>query len=572
MAQAYRYPLTRVCLRSGTRTLPLAMLHLFPEEGAITAVDNETGAEYELELTGPRVLAGLSGLYAAHDPEVNDELHVTPLGDGRFGFDVVSRVRRSQATTTTALAGVLDELAAAGVPVTAAEVHALFPTLPDGFDLEPYLASDPRFVQRNGRWQSAAAETEESELEPESPKPARLSTEAPVAAAELVEVAVGGTAVAQATAAGGGAGSAARAGEQVRGEAGGEGAGGTTRASEPLAAEQPPLWQEGGSAAIWQGFAASAERPAPRGGEAPGSRQVHERRVPEPARAVEEPLDDADLTALELAQRLRRVLEPLGYRATPLGGGQMTLTADLGRRQYEVHAQLLPSGERLDWAALLAKRRTSSARFLAVFGDHRDLLRLTSPAELARATLWSWEALDRLRVLHGTVPVSPIDLESHFDRDGLFESGLDRFEQGVAARVAERGATSQVLTRLGQMRAPSVFLLEELATDAGMSRDAVLRILERLSEAPFHLVARVDQGEFLLRVRVADALTGLAAYAVSLKERLPSRKHERLTGLDDEPAESGGAEAAADAVDGEGGPASARLGEEHGPLGDSLRA
>ncbi len=567
MAQAYRYPLTRVCLRSGTMTLPLAMLHLFPEDGAITAVDNETGAEYELELTGPRVLAGLAGLYAAHALEVNDELHVTPLGGGRFGFDVVSRVRRAKADTTTALAAVLDELAGAGVPVTEAEVHALFPTLPAGFDIGPYLAADPRFVQRNGRWQSAAAEEEEVAPEPAAPPPSRLSTEAPVAASELVEVIVGDPAPARVA-----AGNAPTGAEQAMGRAGAEDA--TSQPGEPHAAQQPLLWQEGGSAAIWQGFTASAEQPALSSTDTPGLRQVHERRVPEPARAAEEPLDDADLTALELAQRLRRVFEPLGYRASPLGGGQMTLTADLGRRQYQVHVQLLPSGERLDWAALLAKRRSSSARFLAVFGDHRDLLRLTSPAELARATLWSWEALDRLRVLHGTVPVSPIDLESHFERDGLFESGLDRFEQGVAARVAERGATSQVLTRLGQMRAPSVFLLEELAADANMSRDAVLRILERLSEAPFHLVARVDQGEFLLRVRVADALTNLAAYAVSLKERLPTRKHERLTGLDDDPAEFTAAGTDPDVTDAEdeAGPGSARLGEEHGPLGDSLRA
>ncbi len=164
-------------------------------------------------------------------------------------------------------------------------------------------------------------------------------------------------------------------------------------------------------------------------------------------------------------------------------------------------------------------------------GDHADLLRLTNPAELARATLWSWEALERLRVLHATVPVTPIDLESHFSSDGLFEQGLTRFEQSVAARVAERGATSEVLAHLAVMRAPTVFLLEDLASDVDMSRQAVLRILERLGEAPFHLVAKVDQGEFLLRQPVTQALTGLAAYANSLRDRLPGTKREVLTGL-----------------------------------------
>ncbi len=525
MAKAYRYPLTRVCLRGGTMTLPLAMLQLFPEDGQIVAVDNETGEEYALELTSPRVLAGLGDLYAAHDLEVNDELHVAPLGGGRFGFDVVSRTKRSASTQATALVAILDELATAGVPATEAEVHALYPTLPLGFDVTPYLAADPRFELRNGRWQSAAAEAPEAE---EAPEPARLSATVTAQVTELVEVAAGGAAVTAASDA---------AAQAQHG------------ADRPAAdTQQPALWGAERGSEVWQGFAASAERgtayaeagalPHDR---ASAPRQVHERRTPDRQAPVgggaerdEREPNGGDLVIVELAQRLRTMLEPLGFRIVPLGGGQVTLVADLGRRNYQVHVQLLPTGERLDWASLLAKRRSSTARYLAVIGDHRDLLRLTSPAELARATLWSWEGLERLRVLHGTVPVSPIDLESHFERDGLFESGLQRFEQGVAARVAERGATSEVLTRLANLRAPTVFLLEELATDAGMSRESVLRILERLAEAPFHLVARVDQGEFLLRMRVADALTNIGAYAASLRERLPVRKHERLTGLDDD--------------------------------------
>jgi len=70
-----------------------------------------------------------------------------------------------------------------------------------------------------------------------------------------------------------------------------------------------------------------------------------------------------------------------------------------------------------------------------------------------------------------------------------------------------------------------------------------------LAEAPFHLVARVDQGEFLLRQRVSESLQGLSDYALSLRSRLPSRQRERLTGLSepdlltdaDAPAASAGA-------------------------------
>lgn len=83
------------------------------------------------------------------------------------------------------------------------------------------------------------------------------------------------------------------------------------------------------------------------------------------------------------------------------------------------------------------------------------------------------------------------------------------------------------------MRAPRVFLLEELAGDSGVSRDHVLRVLERLSDAPFHLVARIDQGEFCLRQPVGSALDNFVEYARSLQSRLPNRKRAHVTGTSD---------------------------------------
>ena len=243
--------------------------------------------------------------------------------------------------------------------------------------------------------------------------------------------------------------------------------------------------------------------------------------------------DAAALAAVALSSRLRRAFTRIGYRIEPLATGVLFLHAEMGRRRYKVLVQLLRSRERLDWAGLLSHRRNSPANYLAVVGDHVDLIRLSHPAELARATLWSWEALDRLEELHGSVPVTPLDLESHFARDGLFEQGLKRFEHGVAARVAERGAASEVLTRLARLKAPAVFLLEELAQDVNLSRDVVLRILDRFAEAPMHLVAKVDSGEFLLRQSVDTALAALAAYAESLRQRLPVGRREVITGLDD---------------------------------------
>ena len=242
-----------------------------------------------------------------------------------------------------------------------------------------------------------------------------------------------------------------------------------------------------------------------------------------------EPEDDgASLEATELANRLRAALLPLGFRLEPLGRGQLIVHADMGRRGYRVLVQLLSRTERLDWADLLARRRASGVKHLAVVGDHRDLLRLTNPADLARATMWSWQALDRMSLLHRSVPLSPIELEAHFERDGLFEQGLQRLEATVAKRVADRGAMSEVLARLAVMRSPAVFLLEELAGELGMSRELALRILERLADTPFHLVTKVDAGEFVLRQQVSDALANVADYASSLRARLPVKHVERL--------------------------------------------
>jgi len=540
MAHEYRYPLTRVCLRGGALTLPRTMLGLFPDEGEVVAVDTERDTEYVLEVRGPRSVAGLGELFRAHRLDVNDELLIRRLDDGRYAITPVLRNRAADVGVPEALEVVLDELHEAAVPVTLAEVRALFPDLPEDADVEGALRADGRFAQREGRWQPAARLAQIG---------TRVGADVPTSAADAAEAqeelaAVIAEARAGRQAGGGGAAGGPSASSEAPGSDdgaaralhGAAGVGGAAGDAATRAGVQAGLW---GASGEGTGHAAGhpAGHPAGRAGGASALHgSVTERRVP-PATArpsrlgADDEEDDAAFAASERVSRLRAALTPIGFRLEPVGRGVVHLHAEMGRRGYGVLAQVLPSGERLDWAALLARRRSSSMRYLAVFGDHRDLLRLGNPAELARATLWSWEGLERVRALRRTVAISPADLESHFERDGLFEHGLARFEQAVAERVAERGALSEVFVRLAEMRAPTVFLLEELASDAGMPREQTLRILERLADAPFHLVARVDQGEFLLRQRVSDALQGLSDYASSLRDRLPSRQRERLTGL-----------------------------------------
>ena len=246
-----------------------------------------------------------------------------------------------------------------------------------------------------------------------------------------------------------------------------------------------------------------------------------------------------------LHARARAALLTFGYRAEGASHDQLMAHADMGRRQYSVLVILHAEGARLDLARLTDRRREAGAAYLAVFGAEGDLKRLGEPAGLAGASLWPWEALARALEVSQTVPVSPFDLEPFFRGGGLVGDGLARFERGVGERVGERGDFSAVLTRLAAMKAPAVFLLEDVVADVQMPRDRALKVLELLSQAPFHMVARVDDGEFCLRYGVSEGLLHLSSYALSLRDRLPSRRLERVRGT--HAGKPGGAEKEAEA-------------------------
>ena len=456
----FKYALTRVCLRSGTLTLPGKMLDLFPDEGEFEAVDTTTEEVHELEIQGPRTIAGLGALFAAHDLHVNDQLVIRPLEEGRFAITPIRHERKPEWDRPEVVARFLDDLASEERPLTEGEIRAMYPYVPEHADLGALLASDGRFVRTEGRWRAPAPAAEDA-LEVQGAEPDAMA----------------------------GAVAGGVSGESLHRE---------EEADAPLQMPMTAATRAPSARAKLEGAGLNSEQ------------------TPVDMRAV---------------KRTRGVLEHVGFRVEGLGHGQLMAVADLGRRSYKTLVHALPDGERLDWASLLARRRDTGARYLAVFGDHRDLTRLQSPAELARATLWSWAGVQRMLDLTRTVLISPVDLETHFERGGMFEHGLVRFEQGIAKRVEERGAFSAVLTKLATMRAPAIFLLEDLVVDVDLQRDQLLRILERLGEAPFHLVARIDSGEFCLRYRVSDALGQLSDYALSLRDRLPDRRRNRVVGI-----------------------------------------
>ncbi len=243
-----------------------------------------------------------------------------------------------------------------------------------------------------------------------------------------------------------------------------------------------------------------------------------------------------DLGDATLYTRARSALQAFGFRVQATPHAQLLAHAELGRHQYSALIHLHSEGTKPDWAKLMTRRREAGATYLALFGSHRELLRLQKPAAQSKVTLWSWQGLTRAQDLSESVPMSPFDLEPHFARDGLFEAGLTRFERTVQKRIAERGHFSLVLSRLATMRAPSVFLLDDVLTDVHFPRDQALSVLELLSQAPFHMVSKVGSGEFCLRVNVPETLTHLSDYALTLRNRLPTRRTERLRGTGEEDA------------------------------------
>ncbi|MBW6455775.1 MAG: hypothetical protein K0A98_07795 [Trueperaceae bacterium] len=637
MAEAYRYPLTRICIRTGSLTLPLNLLGVFPERGDVLALDPQKDVEFTLRVDGRRVL-GLGPFFEAHELTVNDELHIRPQEDGRFAITAVLRPRRPDFTRPDVVGRLLDELVEAGLPMSEAEIREMHGELPSGFPLRQALERDARLVLREGRWQprlpeaapadapdlamprvddagerarperrpevakagagerEAAARAErEAAARAEREAAARAEGEDAARARAEVEAALEAQAAREAeimamveadelaqvvgsatAAAGADIGDlleaeqlddarrrtrerlAAHAEDDVQADARrqrdrrrGERAGGED--AESFSWDQPLVRR---LRLPWGRRREEAKEPAseaqpsddPLRLDRLGEPRPVERTAPPAPRVSPAPraglfAADAGLNSASLppgdpakTKRAREAFTTLGYRVEGLAHGQLMLHADYGRRFERVLVHVLPDGQRLDWAALLARRRESGATHMAVVGDHRDLHRLVAPADLAKATLWSWAGLQRVIELSATMPLGPFDLAPHFERDGLFEYGLDRFERTVAKRVQERGTFSAVLERLALMKAPAVFMLEDVAGSADVPREQALRVLERLCDAPWHLVSRVDSGEFCLRYRVHDALDQIGAYAASLRARLPERQRDRVRGLPDDVA------------------------------------
>ena len=153
MAQEFKYALTRMCLKAGQMTLPQKMLEVFPQSGSVTVIDSTRNQEFKIDTEG-RLITGLSGFYKLHALEVNDEVLVRPLEDGRYSFTPNLRPRKADYSKPGTVKKLLDDLAEQATALSEAEIRGLHPDLPSQFNLAGLLIQDGRFSLEAGRWQS----------------------------------------------------------------------------------------------------------------------------------------------------------------------------------------------------------------------------------------------------------------------------------------------------------------------------------------------------------------------------------------------------------------------------------
>ncbi|CAN5901917.1 hypothetical protein BH24DEI2_BH24DEI2_12140 [soil metagenome] len=516
----YKYTLTRYCLRNGQLTLPQSMLELFPSEGSFKVLDTRQNEEFTLHIDAPRVVGGVDGFFKLHGLQVNDAVLIRLQDDGHYAFTPLVSARAAHGRLPV---DTLDSLAEQRVALSEAEMKSLYPQV-EARGLADSLARDDRFAFKKGRWH-VVDRVAEPGAEPGVKPSAKPTAEAQNFESQNFEPQTSETRPRL---------------DRVEGH-------------EPLRLEAEPRPPR---AEVAEAAATVPELPAPKPFEGAFAKLRESAKAARGKRASVTPYPrvvvfpgDTGLNSeqepgeLSLQKRAKSLLVALGYRVEGLAHGQLLAHADLGRRYYSVLVHVLLERTKPDFGALLARRREVGSTYSALFGHALDLTSFEAPAEVARTSLWSWAALGRLENVLDVLPVGPVDLESHFERDGLFEKGFDRFERGVQDRIHERGTFSAVLQHLAVLKAPAVFILDDVLDDE-VGREDALKVLDLLGQAPFHLVSKVDSGEFCLRFKVSDALLKLSEYSLSLRVHLPSRRTARFQGSED-----GAADFAAEAAD-----------------------
>ncbi len=514
----FKYSLTSICLRSGQMALPQKMLKLFPQEGIVKAIDTVSNEEVELDFKPPRTVVGLADFYSRHKLRVNDKVEVKLEEDNGYLLTPVKIARKTDYSSPEALEKILDDLLKKEVPLSESEIRETFPQIPKSVDLNLILKQDKRFMRYEGRWRPKKEEDDILQIESSE----KVDQSMIVNSFNATPSSVKDKAIIPST---------------------------RSRSSQNEE-EQRLLGKEAKTEAKAEALNNDPTKTSFTKGTIGTSLSPH-------AIPINEPIDTSRTLVLEeeklppknqskfslptnptnkvteedntsLHKHVREAFEKLGYKIKALSPNQLILKADLGRYNYDSLAYLLPVKQSLDWAGLLNSRRELGVKYLAIFGEHHDLLKLHSSIDLARATLWSWQGIEHLKDITKKVPISPIDLEPFFKSEGLFEEGIKSFEQMIYARIAEQGIFSHILSILANFKPPCVFLLDDITLDAEFPREQLAKILDTLSQAPFQLLSKVADGEYNMRSTISDALLNFSEYSLSVRDRLHKQRNGRV--------------------------------------------
>lgn len=214
---------------------------------------------------------------------------------------------------------------------------------------------------------------------------------------------------------------------------------------------------------------------------------------------------------------LHKHLEALG-----LGGheqGEIYLAeAKMGRRQYRL-ALYSYTGEVKEAVAALVR---AAAEYKFIVTSEDNLARIAGGLE-GKVGVISGEALNSLAGLRKVMPVGPLDLEILLRSGRVDLAAVSSLEEELREKLGLRTEFSAVLVALSEYPPQQIFALEdhnETLRSFGVEPAQAAAILNALCGPPFYLLNQVGAGQYLMRVRVSEALSELAEYSEELKVRL----------------------------------------------------
>ena len=214
-----------------------------------------------------------------------------------------------------------------------------------------------------------------------------------------------------------------------------------------------------------------------------------------------------------------QLLKSLELKSQP-AENYMVFRAYLGRREYTLALKIYGDAEPAD---LLELRRTGKADYVAVLTPEAKRSAAQKEFGGLRVILITPEALEQLVALKKLFPIGPVELERLLRKGQVNLESVAELTKEVRHWVNERAIFSAVLLALVEYKKQQIFFIEDILANLGDSRwnqEQVRKVLEALTGPPFLLLEKTNPGEYLLREPVADNLTHLAEYALSLRNKI----------------------------------------------------